>query len=319
MFGNFQRRVQDWYGRLKINAGKTKAPALEIAQTWNDASTTYTGIKAAINGTGTASASASDSLLMDLKLDNYSRLTVDKSGNLALGKYNDNSQTFKIGSNFYDKFHGWKTKADWLVATVEDSDLYGFGYEASRGFVLNQGYQIGWSAHSNNPTSGTRTSIIEEQESVIGQRTGTKSQTFNLYATYTSATSYHRLASTTAKTTLSAVSGATVTASALIPAGANLLGVTTRVNTALGTSNGTTGYAVGTATDPNLWGDVTAVAAGTASKAQAIVDQSTGYTADDALGFSVAAQDVVITAAGGNFDGTGAIEVCAFYSLAEAD
>lgn len=128
------------------------------------------------------------------------------------------------------------------------------------------------------------------------------------------------MALTCAKQTLSAVSGATVaTTGGLIPAGAFLMGVTTRVNTALGTSNGTTGYSVGNGTDANLWGDVTAVAAGTASKASAIASQSSGYTASDACGLYLAAQDVTLTATGGNFDATGAIEISAFYFLAEAD
>lgn len=155
---------------------------------------------------------------------------------------------------------------------------------------------------------------------VLEQVQSTYLQSYRLYATYTSATSYHRLTTATAKQTLSNVSGASVsTTGGLIPAGANLLGVTTRINTALGTGNGTTGYAVGTATDPNLWGDVTAVAAGTASKASPIAAESSGYTAADAVGLRLTAQDVTLTAAGGNFNGTGVIEVCAYYSLAEAD
>ena len=144
--------------------------------------------------------------------------------------------------------------------------------------------------------------------------------TVRIYHINVSATRYHRMALTSANQTLSAVSGATVaTTGGLIPAGAFLMGVTTRVNTALGTSNGTTGYSVGNGTDANLWGDVTAVAAGTASKASAIASQSSGYTASDACGLYLAAQDVTLTATGGNFDGTGDIEISAFYFLAEAD
>jgi hypothetical protein len=144
------------------------------------------------------------------------------------------------------------------------------------------------------------------------QRNGTSAQTRHHYATFTSSSNYHRSAITAAKSTLSNVSGATVTATNLIPDGAFLLGVTTRINTELGATNGTTGYAVGTAADPNLWGDVAAITAGTASK-------STDFTATGASGLYIAAESVIITAAGGNFDGTGDIEVVAHYMTTEAD
>lgn len=133
------------------------------------------------------------------------------------------------------------------------------------------------------------------------------------YSTFVSTSSYQRQAIASAKTTLSGVSGATVTATNLIPAGAFVIGVTTRVNAGLGTTGGTTGYAVGDGFDPNLWGDVVGTAAGTASG-------SSGFTAAGASGtLYAAAQSVVLTAAGGNFDGTGVIEVCAHYMITEAD
>jgi hypothetical protein len=132
------------------------------------------------------------------------------------------------------------------------------------------------------------------------------------YGDRASSTNYQRLAIKSAKTTLSAVSGATVTATSLIPDGAFLIGVTTRVNTALGATNGTTGYAVGTAADPNLWGDVATITEGT-------VSQSADFTNVAASGLYIAAESVLLTAAGGNFDGTGAIEVCAHYINTEAD
>ena len=162
--------------------------------------------------------------------------------------------------------------------------------------------------------------MMGEDNGVLALRYGTNPHSLRVYSTYTSATGYHRMALTCAKQTLSNVSGATVaTTGGLIPAGAFLMGVTTRINTALGTGNSTTGYTVGDGSDADLWGSVTAIAAGTASKAAPITSQSSGYTANDACGLYLAAQDVTLTATGGNFDGTGAIEVSAFYFLAEAD
>jgi hypothetical protein len=123
-----------------------------------------------------------------------------------------------------------------------------------------------------------------------------------------------RLSMTCAKQTLSAISGATVaTTGGLIPKGAYLIGVTSRINTDLGTSNGTTGYKVGNGSDDDLWGVAAAVTGGTQT-------QSSDYTAGGASGvLYTSAGEVTLTAVGGNFNGTGAIEVSAFYFLCEAD
>ena len=109
----------------------------------------------------------------------------------------------------------------------------------------------------------------------------------------------------TASTLLSAVSGATVTATSLVPDGAFVLGVTTRITTTLGTSNGTTGYNVGDGTDADRWGAITGTAAGTISTN---ADATANFT-----GAFTAANNVVLTAVGGNFDGTGAIRVTVVY------
>lgn len=132
------------------------------------------------------------------------------------------------------------------------------------------------------------------------------------------ANNWHRSAWRQAKATLSAVNGATATATNLIPAGALLFGVTTRINTALGTSNGTTGYTVGDGTDSDLWGGVTLVISGAATQPGG-GGSMTGYTATGAVGVMyTTAQSVVITATGGNFNGTGEIEVVAHYMIVEA-
>ena len=65
-------------------------------------------------------------------------------------------------------------------------------------------------------------------------------------------------------------------------------------------------------TDADLWGAMTGTAVGTSSDAR-------DYTALNALGPSSVDRTVTLTAAGGDFDGTGVIDVCAFYLRAEAD
>ena len=108
-----------------------------------------------------------------------------------------------------------------------------------------------------------------------------------------------------ATTTLSNVSGASVTATNLIPANSELIGVVTRTTAGLGTSNGTTGYTIGDGSDADRWGAITGTIAGTTSK-------QSDATADP-RGWFGSAQNVVITASGGNFDGTGDIRVIALY------
>lgn len=110
---------------------------------------------------------------------------------------------------------------------------------------------------------------------------------------------------------LSALSGAAVTAAGLIPRGAVVLGVTTRVITALGVSGGTTGYQVGDGVDVDRWGDRTATAAGSKTG-------NADWTADTFPPIFLANQDVVVTAKGGNFDGVGALVVDVAYFSGDA-
>ena len=85
------------------------------------------------------------------------------------------------------------------------------------------------------------------------------------------------------------------------------MGVATKVTTALGTSNGTTGYQVGDGTDADRWGSITGTSTATDS-------DNTDATAD-ATGFFTSANNVVLTAVGGNFDGSGFIRVVVYYLL----
>ena len=92
----------------------------------------------------------------------------------------------------------------------------------------------------------------------------------------------------------------------LIPAGAVLVGLTTRV-TALIT--GATSFDIGDGSDVDRWGAGIAVAATTTS-------DNTDWTSGIISGFP-SAQDVTVTANGGNFTG-GTIRATAHYMTAEA-
>jgi hypothetical protein len=111
---------------------------------------------------------------------------------------------------------------------------------------------------------------------------------------------------TTVSVTVTAAVGATVTAANLIPDGVFVLGVTTEILVALGATTGTSGYTVGDGSDADVWGVAGAITAGTATGAA-------NYTNVLAAGLRLAATSVVLTAAGGNFDGTGSIKITLRY------
>lgn len=109
----------------------------------------------------------------------------------------------------------------------------------------------------------------------------------------------------TLSATLASVSGATVTATNAIPDGAFVVGISTFVSVGLGTGNSTSGYQVGDGSDVDRWGSITGTAQNTNS-------DNTDATADFTGAFT-SASNVVLTAVGGNFDGTGSIVVTVHY------
>lgn len=174
--------------------------------------------------------------------------------------------------------------------------------------VLSNSTPLGFAADASTVDA----QFARDAADTIAQKRTTNAQTFNTYGSeITTGTRYSRLAIKHATTSVTAAVGATVTATALIPAKANVLGCNTVVTTALGTSTGTTGYTVGDGTDADRWGSVTGTADGTDT------DQ-TDATADP-TGWFTAANNVVLTALTGNFDGTGVILVDVAYTMTEAE
>jgi len=178
---------------------------------------------------------------------------------------------------------------------------------SSAGIHLNSSYYVGFG--EINAPSDVR--LYGPSANVLELRNSTSSQTQNFYDTYASSTDYHRVAIKTARATLASVSGATVTATGIIPDGAVVVGVTTKVTVALGTGGGTSGYNVGDGSDPDRWGAITGTVAGTSS-------DNTNWTAGTIQAFT-AASDIVITAVGGNFNGTGTIYVSVQYLIGQCD
>lgn len=106
---------------------------------------------------------------------------------------------------------------------------------------------------------------------------------------------------THATTLLSGLTGATATATALVPAGSFVLGVTVRVTT---TITGATSFDVGDGVDVDRWGAAIALPAGTTTSIA-------NFTANG-FGQFTAANNVVLTANGANFTG-GAVRITVHY------
>lgn len=274
--------------------GSNAQSMVDLAGTWNT-SGTPTLIKANVTDT----ASNANSLLLDLQVGGSTRFRVLK----------DPYAFFGVGQGANDPYIAGARISSTNLLVGGASNLTSWAASSSQ-MILAAATSLAWN-------SGTFASVApdlilaRDAANTLAQRNGANAQTHNLYDTYTSATDYHRVAVKTARATLSGVTGASVTATGIIPDGAVVVGVTTKVTTGLGTGSGTTGYQVGDGSDADRWGSITGTIAGTTS-------DNRDWTATTVQAFT-AASDVVITASGGNFDGTGVIYVSVQYLIGQAD
>lgn len=104
-------------------------------------------------------------------------------------------------------------------------------------------------------------------------------------------------------TTLSGLSGASVTTVGLIPAKVVLRGAVARVTTAI---TGAASFEIGDGTDVDRYGTAVAIALGTTTS-------SSNFTADPES-YSSSAREITLTANGGNFTG-GAVRLVVWYEL----
>ena len=277
MFSAFQKKLTQWIGPLRIiTSGKT-ATALEVnSQSINPAN------------------------LMDLKVDGVNKFSVYKSGEARLidsiwftGTADSYSKNRRI--SFTDGFFCY-----------EDNGNEKVWFRGGYGVRLTSDFPITWMQSSTQ-------SLVSFSIGPDNDYGHFRTPSIRIYSVNASATSYQRMGLyATAAQALTTTGASVSTTTLVIPKYSQLIGVTTRVMTALGTTNGTTGYLVGDGTDADLWGAMTGTAVGTSSDAR-------DYTALNALGPSSVDRTVTLTAVGGNFDGTGVIDVCAFYLRAEAD
>ena len=266
-----------------------------LSTTW---STSGTGI-------GVNAASGFSGNLLDLQVNGTRAAAVDKDGRSLFGNIATPgfAPTVANGSILFGSFGGFGANLDFCLLVLDTNP--------SR-VKFRSDAQFGWTG-TTAPTGATALDLVlvRDAAGTLAQRNGTNAQITRIYDTYTSSTDYHRIAIATARATLTNVSGASVTATGLIPAGAVVMGVTSKVTTGLGTTNGTTGYKIGTGADDDRWGAITGTVAGTTS-------DNRDWTAGTIECFP-SATDVIVTATGGNFDATGVIYLSVQYMAGEAD
>jgi hypothetical protein len=189
---------------------------LNIASTWNNVATTFTGLK--VNVTPTAAAAASKILALQNAGD--SRFLVDKSGNLTI-RYDDNNYLL-----FQDSDGSFNPKVSLTTNTATVFNFEIIGSVANSGFVFTpkgtgstqfkissisdtQGvlsaYKTGdnyapWAIYSSGlkelgsgGSSARDVSIGREGVGIYSQKMGANAQTYRIYNTYTDVSNYERL------------------------------------------------------------------------------------------------------------------------------
>ena len=172
----------DTNGSLSVG-GKTvtaSEPVLDLSQTWDNAATTFTGVK--LNVTNTASAGGSN--LLDLQVGGTSRVNITSGGLLRFtpaGVY-DNVITFGVGTLRADGACGARSFAEQNGGFVAAYD-----YLRLNGIVSYFGFSNG-----NAIAKSADVRLYRDDAGILAQRNGANAQTYRLYNTYTDASNYER-------------------------------------------------------------------------------------------------------------------------------
>ena len=281
------------------------APLIDASQTWNNAAVTFTGLAATITNT----ASNAASLVSRFTVGSTNVFEVDARGFTTFRKVatttdfvdiftvrRGTTKVFGVRDDGSTQAEGFSCGAGGNGASSMNSD--GYSVRSSGSFRIS----------SDSAAFSPDVFLRRDAAGVFAQYNGTNTQESRLYGTFTSSTNYQRMTVKSVKQTLSALSGASATTTGtFIPDGAVVVGVTTRVATAL---TGAAGYTIGDGTDADRWGDITGTAIGTTS-------DNRDWTAGTIECFT-AGGNITLTAKTSNFT-AGAIEICVFYLAGEAD
>ena len=150
------------------------APVLNLAQTWNNAATTFTALR--INVTNTASSSSS--LLIDATSDGGTQyFRVRRDGQIQASRSSATVDAIFVAQGRINCAGNVSSNNHTVMDSV--------------GFNLSSDRSILWS--STTSYGGTPDLILlRDAANTLGQRNGTNAQTFNIYNTFTSATNHER-------------------------------------------------------------------------------------------------------------------------------
>ena len=144
-----------------------------LSYTWNNAGTTFTGIKYNVTDT----ASASGSLLMDLQVGGVSTFSVVKNGQI---KVVSGSSTLPVLLGL-----------DWLTFGGGSAQISTVAIRPNQ-FHLSGGTLLGWG--TTTATGGSDLFVGRDAPNTFAQRNGVNAQTSRIYGTYTDASNNRRLA-----------------------------------------------------------------------------------------------------------------------------
>jgi len=157
----------------------TDEPVVDLSQTWNNASTTFTGLK--LNVTNTASASGSK--LLDLQVGGTSQVyAFDYGSQVGLVFDNDTSNGF-VGVTLNQFTFGSRVSSLFSVGRRFSADDAILKASAAGGF--------GWSYVAGSQNTADL-KLLRDAAGTLAQRNGTNAQTYRLYNTYTDASNYER-------------------------------------------------------------------------------------------------------------------------------
>ena len=143
------------------------APVLDLAQTWDNAAVTFTGLNLALTNTASASASS----YFNINLDGVEAFSICR------GTSNVSATLIRCGGS------GLRS-----TARTRTGGGVGLNFENTLGI----GSSLEFLATASGTTQGD-VALVRDGVGVLGQRRGANAQTFNIYNTFTDATNHERL------------------------------------------------------------------------------------------------------------------------------
>jgi hypothetical protein len=157
-----------------VGIGIVPSAKLDIAEVWNNVSTTFTAIRANVTDT----ASAAGSLLLDLQVAGASKFRVGKDGQVSAG-------SFMMGSSpeSTTSMSGLSRNGNNLLVNTVGTQAFNF---ATGAFISSRPIALGASAYAADVV------LNRDAADILAQRNGVNPQTHRIYNTYTDASNYER-------------------------------------------------------------------------------------------------------------------------------